>query len=337
MKRGGSGLSFVVGIDKPVGCTSHDVVNRCRRIFGEKRIGHTGTLDPMASGAMAVCVGPATKLSSYITFHDKAYLARIIFGAATDTDDAQGSVIRTAEVPDALADRPFALEALTRMRGASSQMPPAYSAIKVGGVKSYEAARKGTVIDLRPREIHVYRADLAYIGRDETGALFWDVRFDVSAGTYIRSIARDLGVQLGTCAHLGALRRLRSGRLSVGECVSPDALERNPEVGRIDPIRLLGVRYAAVEEPSLVKAVSNGGAVNPDALVLLERFDPESPIEQDSSCTPYVAPSREPLADDEVIALLHDNKLMALYGFESGSGMLKSRCGFSQGVSRGII
>ena len=337
MRRGESGLSFVVGIDKPQGLTSHDVVNRCRRIFGEKRVGHTGTLDPMASGAMAVCVGPATKLSNYLTFHDKAYMARIVFGAATDTDDSEGSVIRTAAVPDGIADTAFAQSALSRVVGVSSQMPPAYSAIKVGGVKSYEAARKGTVIDLRPREIEVYRADLVFIGQSEAGMPFWDVRFEVSAGTYIRSIARDLGVQLGTCAHLGALRRLRSGLLSAGECVSLEALERDHDLGRIDPIRLLGVRYAAIDSPSVLKVVSNGGAVDPDALVLLERFEPVSPAERDSSCTPYVAQSDRPLADDELVALLHENKLMALYGYDGDSGLLKSRCGFTTGVSRGVI
>ena len=337
MRRGESGLSFVVGVDKPKGMTSHDVVNRCRRIFGEKRIGHTGTLDPMASGAMAVCVGPATKLSNYLTFHDKAYMARIVFGQATDTDDAEGAVIRTAEVPDQLSDMAFAQAALSRMVGVSSQMPPAYSAIKVNGVKSYEAARKGKVIDLRPRQIEVYRADLAFAGHDEQGRLFWDVRFEVSAGTYVRSIARDLGVSLGTCAHLGALRRLRSGRLSVGECVSLEALENDANAGRIDPLRLLGTRYASVDDAAISKAVANGAAVSPAALRLLERFEPETPNEQDSSCTPYVAPSEAPLAEGEIVALLRDNRLVALYGYDCGSGLLKSRCGFSQGVTRGII
>ena len=337
MKRGATDLSFVVGIDKPVGMSSHDVVNRCRRVFGEKRIGHTGTLDPMASGAMAVCVGPATKLSNFITFHDKAYLARIVFGAATDTDDAEGTVIRTADVPAALSDQAHAKAALDAMRGVQSQLPPAYSAVKVDGVKSYEAARKGSLIDLRPRQIEVMQADLAYIGRDEDGAVFWDVRFAVSAGTYIRSLARDLGVSNGTCAHLSALRRVRSGRLSVGECVSLEALEADPSIGRLDPIWLLGVRYAAIEEPRLVKMVTNGAKVEPASLMLLERCDPDGAGIGDSHCTPYVARSERELADGEVIAILHENKLVALYAYDCDSGMLKSRCGFAQGVTRGIV
>ena len=119
--------------------------------------------------------------------------------------------------------------------------------------------------------------------------------------------------------------------------MSLEALEQDPGIGRIDPIRLLGVRYAAIDETPLVKVVANGGGVNPDALVLLERFEPASATERDSSCTPYVQPSTTPLTDGEVVALLHGNKLMALYGYEGGSGLLKSRCGFSTGVSRGII
>jgi len=343
MKRGASGLSFVVGIDKPVGCTSHDVVNRCRRIFGEKRIGHTGTLDPLASGAMAVCVGPATKLSNYLTFHDKAYLARIVFGAATTTDDAEGDVVRTAPVPDALADEQTAQAALDALLGPQSQMPPAYSAIKVDGVKSYEAARKGAVIDLRPRDIEVYAADLAFIGHDERGRLFWDVRFAVSAGTYVRSLARDLGIANGTCAHLSALRRLRSGRLSVGDCVSLETLEADPKAGRLDPIALLGCRFAAIDDASgaaLLKRVQNGATVNAGDLELLEYAQEGSAAaghDSFSRCTPALARSPRPVAEGELVALLHENKLMALYRREGGEASLRSCCGFTQGVSRGIV
>lgn len=337
MRRGESGLSFVVGIDKPVGCTSHDVVNRCRRIFGEKRIGHTGTLDPMASGAMAVCVGPATKLSNYITFHDKAYLARVVFGASTDTDDAEGAVIRTAPVPDNFADEAAAVAMLGQLIGEQNQIPPAYSAIKTGGVKSYEAARKGAIVDLRPRKIEVYRADLAAIGRTQDGSLFWDVRFEVSAGTYIRSLARDLGVAHGTCAHLGALRRVRNGRLPVGACVSLEALEDDQKLGRIDPIWLLGFRYAAIESEHQVKAAQNGGPLNPGELTLLERCDPEGVDAADSSCTPYVRQSGRPLADGEVVSILYQNKLVALYAFDADACAMKPCCGFAQGVTRGIV
>lgn len=333
MQRGASGLSFVVGVDKPVGMTSHDVVNRCRRIFGEKRIGHTGTLDPMASGAMAVCVGPATKLSNYLTAHDKDYLARIVFGSSTDTDDAEGSVVRQAEVPAALADADAARAALAGMVGPQEQMPPAYSAIKVGGVKSYEAARKGKIIDLRPRPIEVFAADLVSIGRGEDGALQWDARFSVSAGTYIRSIARDLGIANGTCAHLGALRRMKSGRLSLAACVSLEALEGDPSIGRIDPIELLGLRYIAVQGPVQEKAVQNGGKLSVRGARIMELLDPSALHE----CLPAAVESRRAPEAGELFAILRENKLAAIYEYDDDAACLKPRCGFAQGVSRGTV
>ena len=143
MKRGQSGLSLIIGIDKPQGMSSHDAVNRIRRMFGERRVGHMGTLDPLATGVLAVCVGPASRLDAYLTNHDKTYEARIAFGAQTDTDDAAGEVIRQAAVASELSDATFAQEYLASIVGPRMQMPPAYSAIKKDGVKAYEAARRG--------------------------------------------------------------------------------------------------------------------------------------------------------------------------------------------------
>lgn len=160
VKRGLSGLSLVVGVNKPAGMSSHDVVNRCRSIFGERRVGHTGTLDPMATGVLPICVGPATRLGAYLTGHDKRYRVSIAFGAGTDTDDAAGTVVRTGEVPDRVLDPEFAAAFVASLVGRRKQMPPAYSAIKVNGKKSYEAARAGNIIDLAPRDIEVYDARL---------------------------------------------------------------------------------------------------------------------------------------------------------------------------------
>lgn len=332
MRRGSSGLSLVVGVDKPCGMTSHDVVDRCRRVFGERRVGHTGTLDPMASGAMAVCVGPATKLSAFLTAHDKSYLARITFGTATDTDDAQGEVIHRAPVPARLADEDAARGILAGICGRMDQMPPVYSARKVGGVKSYEAARAGKVIDLSPRPVQVYRAQLAAIGRDGDGALFWDVRLDVSAGTYVRSIARDLGIANGTYAHLGALRRMRSGQLAVDACVALESLEQDPARGRLDPIRLLGIRYAAVDGGPQEKAAANGAPLDPGGLRLLQALQAD-----DARCTSGAAASGVPLADGELVGILRRNELVAIYEYDCESQALRARCGFAQGVSRGTV
>lgn len=335
MKRGETGLSLVVGVDKPVGMSSHDVVNRCRRIFGEKRIGHTGTLDPLASGAMAVCVGPATKLSSHLTAHDKEYLARITFGASTTTDDTEGDILREAPVPAQLQDEDCARSILAALKGPHKQLPPAYSAVKVNGVKSYEAARKGRIIDLRPRDIEVYDAQLIAVGTDDAGRLFWDARFSVSAGTYIRSIARDLGVANGTVAHMAALRRLRSGNLSLGDCISLETLEANPQAAVLDPIRLLGLRYLMVNDEHRRKCVVNGGKLSVRDLQLFECVDQGGQLF--SSCVPAVVASQKPLAAGEEVAVLVDNKLLALYEYDGGLDCLKSICGFAQGVSRGTV
>lgn len=333
MRRGESGLSLVVGVNKPAGMTSHDVVNRCRRIFGEKRVGHTGTLDPMASGAMAVLVGPATKLSNYLTAHDKVYRARIVFGSATDTDDAEGTVIRRADVPDDVSDTAFAMRKLASIVGPQSQMPPVYSAIKVNGVKSYEAARKGKIIDLRPRQIEIRDARLDHMGPLEDGVWCWDVTLEVSAGTYVRSIARDLGRSCGTCAHLGSLERLASGRLEVGSCVTLETLESDSGSGVLDPVELLGMRFAAVDGTGYESAVRNGGAVDAGGLQLLELMDEGAHPE----CLPAAIRSEGPLLPGELVAVLIENKLVALYEYDGDAACLRARCGFSQGVSRGIV
>ncbi len=221
VKRGLSGLSLVVGVNKPAGMSSHDVVNRCRSIFGERRVGHTGTLDPMATGVLPICVGPATRLGAYLTGHDKRYRVSIAFGAGTDTDDAAGTVVRTGEVPDRVLDPEFAAAFVASLVGRRKQMPPAYSAIKVNGKKSYEAARAGNIIDLAPRDIEVYDARLLGVHEGDGEELpSWDVSFEVSKGTYIRSLARDAGVALGCPAHVAALERTELGLLTLEECVS---------------------------------------------------------------------------------------------------------------------
>ena len=198
MKRGESGLSLVLGMAKPSGMTSHDVVGRVRRALGERRVGHTGTLDPLASGVLPVCVGSATRLSPYLTAEDKRYEVAVAFGAATDTDDAEGEVIRTGEVPARLYDEAFAARFVAGLVGPSRQLPPVYSAIKVNGRKACDEARRGNVIAIEPRDIEVYGAKLLSIDEEGPGGgLRWSVAFHVSKGTYIRALARDMGRDLG--------------------------------------------------------------------------------------------------------------------------------------------
>ena len=334
MKRGTSGLCLVVGVDKPAGMTSHDVVNRCRRIFGEKRVGHTGTLDPAASGVLPICVGPATRLSNYMTGHDKAYLATVSFGSSTDTDDAEGQVIQTAVVPDEIADEVFARSYVSGMIGQHKQMPPAYSAIKVAGKKACDEARRGNIIDLTPRDIEVYSARLMDVrSPSDSDSVEWDVEFHVSKGTYIRALARDIGKELHCPAHLHGLRRIEAGRMTLEDCISLEALEDIGIRAALDPVKLLGFRFTFVDD-ALAAKVMNGSYIALDQVKLFEYGKSDSELAV-CSCTSGVCESpREPDAA-EIISVISSNKLVALYEFDSKRACFKPCCVFQMGVSRG--
>ncbi len=223
-----------MAVDKPCKMTSHDVVNKLRRALHERRIGHAGTLDPDASGVLVCGVGSATRLLGMLSADDKTYEARIVFGTQTTTDDAAGEVIQTKPVPAALLQADVARRALEALLGTHEQLPPAYSAISIDGVRAYELARTGRDPKLAPRTICVYEASLLHMSSTESAwngeSVVWDVRLHVSKGTYIRSIARDLGAALGTCAHIGGLRRLQSGSFELGSCVSLAQLEELQEL-----------------------------------------------------------------------------------------------------------
>jgi len=212
----------VLVIDKPTGTTSHDVVGRLRRTLRMRRIGHAGTLDPMATGVLVVLLGEATKLGPYLTAHDKRYDARVVLGIGTDTLDALGDATASAPLPDWLRDadeRQARIEAaLADEKARASQTPPAYSAIKVAGQKSYDKARRGEDVALEPRSVSVRALDLRAHGVLEPADLgFIEVSLAVSKGYYVRSFARDVGEALGLPAHLDELRRTQSGPFSIAE------------------------------------------------------------------------------------------------------------------------
>jgi len=223
-------LEGVLVIDKPIGPTSHDVVGKLRRTLRMKRIGHAGTLDPLASGVLVVLLGQATKLGPYLTLHDKRYEARVVFGRSTDSFDAQGNVTAEAPLPDWLRHEIEALaqgaavESLPRIRDAlaheqarKAQTPPAFSAIKVAGQRSYDRARRGESVELEDRPVEVMAIELGGAGFVDGNTLgYVDVTIDVSKGYYVRSFARDLGQTLGVPSFLGALRRTRSGPFELG-------------------------------------------------------------------------------------------------------------------------
>ena len=228
-------LGFVLPVDKPVGPTSHDVVRAARRDLGERRVGHTGTLDPFASGLLLLCVGRATRLSEYLTGLDKEYVATARLGEATDTDDREGEVIRRSADWEDL-DAGQVAQALDAFVGDLLQVPPQYSAKKVGGEAMHRKARRGEHVALDAVPVTVRDAAV----EDVSLPL---VRFRVrcSSGTYIRALARDLGEALGVGGHLTELRRTAVGRFRVEDAISMDALS-DPEVvaaARVDPLLAL--------------------------------------------------------------------------------------------------
>jgi tRNA pseudouridine55 synthase len=223
--------SFI--IDKPAGMTSHDVVARVRRAIGMRRVGHAGTLDPFATGVLVVCVGNATRLVQFLVGLDKEYLATVRLGFATDTQDLTGKRITPIESSELLtAD--VVLEGLKEFLGPQTQVPPMYSAKKIAGERLHHAARRGEVIDRQPLPITVYSMELVNPDGDEVvlnsdGTRDFTVRVRCSSGTYVRTLAHDLGVRLGVGAHLAALRRTAVGDLSISQAIALATLEEMME------------------------------------------------------------------------------------------------------------
>ena len=210
-------MNGVLVIQKPQGLTSHDVVNQARRILQEKRIGHTGTLDPLATGVLVLCIGKATKIVRYLESDDKDYTAELRLGMTTDTQDADGRVLETREHEAPSFDR--VLEVVQSFQGVILQRPPAYSALKVSGTPSHRLARKGSLPLHAERPVTIHQIIVL-----EYAYPF--IRFSVrcSKGTYIRTLCADMGERLGMGAHLTALVRTRSGRFRLEEAISLDRL-----------------------------------------------------------------------------------------------------------------
>ncbi len=332
MKRGQSGLSCLFAIDKPVGATSHDIVNATRRIFGEKRVGHTGTLDPLASGVLPVLVGPATKLSSYLTSDIKEYVVDISFGRSTATDDAEGETLQTSDVTEELCSMPFAVSILDSMMGPSKQVPPVYSAIKVKGKKACDEARRGNVLELNFRDIEIYSAKLIALDcSNHPHEAVWRVDLKVSKGTYIRAIARDMGIALGCPAHVKALRRIQSGNILLDDCVSVETLEQVGLRAAIDPVRALGYRFAFADG-SLAPNVENGMKI-PEQRVELFAYD--SRKSDVCACTSGVERCLDGAHEGELICMISNNLLKALYRYDATRAMYVPECVFQIGVGRG--
>lgn len=229
-------MNGVLVVDKPAGLTSAAVVARVRRVLGVKRVGHTGTLDPMATGVLPVCVGEATKIAGYLLAEDKAYEGELELGVETDTLDAQGAITRRSEVA---VTRAQLVAAMGDLAGDIEQVPPMYSALKQNGKRLHKLARQGIEVERAARPVHIAVFEL--IDFESPRARF---RVECSKGTYVRSLASNLGTALGCGAHLTALRRTRSGAFDLAQAVALDAV--SPErVVLVDPAQAVSYLPAA--------------------------------------------------------------------------------------------
>lgn len=222
-------VSGLLLVDKPAGVTSHDAVDVARRAYGERSIGHLGTLDPFATGLLVLLFGRATRLATFIDNEPKVYEATIHFGSETDTDDVTGAVVRTAPLPS--PER--IAECIATLTGDIDQVPPTYSAKKVAGQPAYRAARAGGQVDLAPARVHVHAWNVHSLSERALNATIV-----CGGGTYIRALARDLGRLAGSAAHLEALRRTRSGDFDVCDA-APLAQLRSAELPRVRPLKIV--------------------------------------------------------------------------------------------------
>jgi tRNA pseudouridine55 synthase len=260
---------FVI-IDKPSGITSHDVVAQLRKKFGTKRVGHAGTLDPMATGVLVIGINNATKFLQYITEGKKRYIATIRLGQSTTTDDREGDVIKTADWKS-VTDEEIKEHLLSQV-GTIMQKPSKVSAIKIDGERAYDLVRQGKEVDIPAREVTIHSLEIRAIKRNE----FLDIDIDVacSAGTYIRSIARDLGESLNVGGHLVALRRTEVAPFLEAECQSIENCEIRPLVSSISKVMpLRSIDLAEKNELSFGRALTKsdfsgpGIAITPDGEV----------------------------------------------------------------------
>ena len=220
-------MQGIVVINKLANCTSHDIVYKIRKITNEK-VGHTGTLDPMAKGVLPILIGKATKCSAYLINHNKTYKVELQLGIQTDTADSEGKIVRKEEVQEKLLNKQHVINTLEMMLGKQDQTPPIYSAIKIEGKKLYEYARKGQKIEIPPRKIEIYNIELNNIDEIKKS-----IKFTVSCskGTYIRSLCEDIAKKLGTVGFMSDLTRLKVGEFSIQKSISLEKIlnSENPK------------------------------------------------------------------------------------------------------------
>ena len=241
-------MDGIIVINKPIGCTSYNIVYRVKKIFKEK-VGHTGTLDPLATGVLPILIGKGTKLSSYLMEHDKEYIATLKLGKKTDTLDAEGEVIEEREVDDNIFNKDKIDEVLNKFIGKIEQIPPLYSAIKVNGKKLYEYARNGQNVEVKPRQVEIYKINLLNIDKEQKEIKF---KVNCSKGTYIRTLCLDIAEKLGSIGYMSSLQRTRVGRFKLEDAITIDELEKNEQNNEF-----LNKKLISIEDIFIDKEVIN--------------------------------------------------------------------------------
>ncbi len=277
-------IEGILVVDKPQGWTSFDVVRKIKRLLRIKKVGHTGTLDPMATGVLPLCLGKATKIARFITEGTKAYEGVIMFGTETDTYDITGQVVEQKPVPQGLSLEQVQ-EAARAFQGKIFQSPPPYSALKHKGVPLYKLARKGVRVQKEPREVIIYKFDILWLRGNEAGFVV-----ECSKGTYVRSLAHDLGKHLDSCACLKHLRRVRSGPFNLEDAHTIEEVERAVREGKINglivPVTKALSHIPQVEiDHELAKELRFGRPVPASRLSELLK---EQCVELDESNHPYL-------------------------------------------------
>ena len=244
----------VLIIDKPDGMTSHDVVNKVRRLYGTRRVGHTGTLDPMATGVLTVLIGRAAKAAEYLSADRKTYLATVRLGITTDTEDTTGEVLTQS---NSIPDEESVMTVLPRFRGEILQIPPMYSALKVDGQKLYDLARRGEVIERKARPITIHHLEAERLSDTD-----YALTVTCSAGTYIRTLCADIGAALGCGGAMASLRRTEAGGFSLDHAYTPAQLEDMSEQNRealLLPIASLFADLPAINLSAFHERLVRGG------------------------------------------------------------------------------
>ena len=294
-------------VDKPAGCTSHDVVGRVRYLLRTKRVGHAGTLDPMATGLLVLAVGRATRLLGQLALTDKTYLATIRLGSSTTTDDAEGSVVSEID-PGGVTDEAIST-GLGSLTGDLLQVPSSVSAIKVDGRRAYDLVRSGVEVELKARPVRVARFELAAPIR-RNAQLDLDVVVDCSTGTYVRALARDLGASLGVGGHLTALRRTRVGPFSLESAVDVYGPEG-------PPVRVPGERVTRSEPPAELVATVSGGMLAVEGVV--SRLFPVRQVSDDEAAGLRHGRSLPPTGRSGPVAAFLNTEFLALVTDSGGA------------------